>query len=101
MKEYVVDPDEFRSLSKGRVHWAIMKEPIYITKVDGTGRMDSGDILLYLSVTAQAKEGNHIMAMKISCGSISKFADNYQERMKQIREAAAEDFPKGTEGAFE
>ena len=101
MKEYVKDPDEFRSLSKGRVHWEIMKAPIYITKVDGTGRMDSGDLSLYLCVTAQAIDGNHIIAMKISCGTISRFTDNYQERLKQIREAAAEDFPNATEGAFE
>lgn len=101
MKEYVLDPKEFRSLSKGRVHWAIVQEPIYITKVDGTGKISSGDVSLYLSVTAQAKDGNHIMAMKIRCGSISRFADNYQAKMKEIREAAKADFPKATEGAFE
>ena len=101
MKEFVLDPEEFRSLSKGRVHWAIMKEPIYISKMDGTGRIDSGDLALYLSVTAKAKDENHIIAMKIGCGSISKFSDGFQERMKLIREAAKEDFPKATEGAFE
>ncbi len=101
MKEYVLDPKEFRALSKGRVHWEIMKAPIYLTKVDGTGRMDSGDLSLYLCVTAQAIEGNHIIAMKISCGIISRFTDSYQERLEQIREAAAEDFPNATEGAFE
>jgi ABC-type transporter Mla MlaB component len=101
MKEYVLDPDEFSALSKGRVHWAIMKEPIYISKMDGTGRIDSGDLALYLSVTAKAKDENHVIAMKVGCGSINRFADNYQERLKQIRAAAKEDFPKATEGAFE
>lgn len=101
MKEYVTDPKEFRTLSKGRVHWEIMKVPIYITKVDGTGRMDSGDLSLYLSVTAQVNDGNHIIAMKIGCGSVSRFADDYHLRLQKIREAAAEDFPEATEGAFE
>lgn len=101
MKEYVLDPEEFRSLSKGRVHWEIVKAPIYITRIDGTGRMDSGDFSVYLSVTAQAKEGNHVIAIKISCGNISRFTDNYQERLNQIREAAKADFPESTEGAWE
>jgi len=101
MKEYVLDPDEFRDLSIGRVHWALMKEPIYITRIDGTGKIDSGDHSLYLSITAKAKDANHIIAMKIGCGSINRFADNYQDRLKEIREAAKKDFPKATEGAFE
>lgn len=101
MKEYVLDPKEFRTLSTGRVHWAIMQETIYITKVDGTGKLDSGDVALYLSVTSKAKDANHIIAMKIGCGCISRFAGNYQERMKQIREAAKEDFQGATEGAWE
>jgi hypothetical protein len=101
MKEYVLDPDEFSDLSEGRVHWALMKEPIYISKMDGTGRIDSGDLSLYLSITAKAKGANHIIAMKVGCGSINKYADNFQERMNQIREAAKGDYPKATEGAFE
>ena len=101
MKEYVLDPDEFRTLSTGRVHWALMQETIYITKVDGTGRLDSSDVALYLSVTARSKDGNHVIAMKIGCGCINRYAANYQERMKEIRKAAKADFQDATEGAWE
>ena len=101
MKEYVRDPEEFRSLAKGRVHWAIVQEPIYISKMDGTGKVDSGDVAIFLDITSQIKEGNHIVAMKIRCGSINRFSENYQERIAKIREAVEIDFPDATEGAFE
>jgi len=101
MKEYVLNPDEFNALSIGRVHWALVQEPIYITRIDGTGKIDSADVSLYLSVTSKVKDGNHIIAMKIGCGCINKFDGTYQARIKSIREAAKVDFPNATEGAFE
>ena len=101
MKEYVKDPDEFSELSKGRVHWEIKQEPILITRVDGSGVMDSGDVAFYLSVTSQAKDGNHIIAMKFCVGKANQYTEEFQKQIKKIRKAAEKDFPEATEGAFE
>lgn len=100
MKEYVMDKKEFASLTKGRIHWCVEKEPILMSKMDGTGSMQTGELHLILSVSGIAKDGGHVVVMKVNCGTAHRYAEGYNEKLQELREAVKEEFPNATEGAW-
>ena len=101
MKEIVMNKNEFDSLTEGRIHWCIEKEPIYITANDGSKPVQSGEVRLILSVSGIAKDGGHIVQMKVNCGAEHRFSNSYQDKLEKIAESAKEEFPDATEGVWQ
>jgi len=103
LTEIVLNHDEFKKLSKGRIHWHIEQEPILMSKVDGSGAIQSGEVRLLLVVTALSKDKDplRIITMKINMGTHFRHAEGFKEKLESVREAAKKEFPEATEGAFE
>lgn len=102
INEYVKDPDEFKSLTKGRVHWTIEKEPVVLTDMANGQKMRTGEQHITLSVSAVAKDG-HVVFIKDYYGIawVGGKNDTYAERLEKIKQDVAKEFPKATGGSWE
>ena len=102
MKEYVTDAKEFRTLIQGRIHWAIKRNPLYVSNVHGTGKMNIGDHDITLSITGISRDDSaHVVVMDISFGNINKYEkEKYKAKIGEAVEFAKKHFPEATEGAF-
>lgn len=104
LTEYVLSKEEFEQLTRGRVHFAIERVPVKITNMAGNGVMDSGEVQIYIKITALSKDSDptRIICMKENGGVVHQYdKEQYNDRIDLLRNAAKEEFPSSTEGGFE
>lgn len=106
MKEIVLHKKEFDKLTTGRVHWCIEQEPIYMQRIDGSGKTQTGEVRLIGLVSGISidNEPKRVIMMRINLGIVNRYQDEgklYASKIEEVKKALQEEFPKATEGAFE
>lgn len=88
--EYVMSTEELLELSKGTIRFVIEQSPVSYTDMAGITKSTGVEVNLFLKYTAVSKLEGHkrIIAMKVDIGVVNRYASDFKETIRKIREEA-------------